>query len=396
MMEATNQLNLSDISTEHGSLKQRCLIIGSEERLNIIISNKLHDKFHYNIVCKEDLDSGLDFLTSESTDLVIVDLDDISDEGALRLNKVLGHFQLPGLFISSDSTRLGDLRQNLDVDFISLLPKAILSNMFNDTLKILLKKTNPATKMSKRFMEVGTLEKPLSLYILAAGLFLEPLIKILYMKLQTGFDWEILMRTVFSIEGVINNIEFWALFPLAGYALVSIKSWSFFFFIGLQIYSVYNYITYEKFTWPYGTETPHISSGLLLFFNMALVLYFIVPANRRPYWNKTRRLWRNTSRYATSLQTKFKSNGKTICTTITNISETGAYFITTHRLPVGHKMELSLPIEGEEKKIEAIIRRIQETPNESYFGYGVEFSGITKKDKKLLKSFVKELCHRIQ
>ena len=103
---------------------------------------------------------------------------------------MLGHFQLPGLFLSSDSTRLGDLRQNLDVDFISLLPKAILANMFNDTLKILLKKTNPATKMSKRFMEVGTLEKPTSLYILAAGLFLEPLIKILYMKIQTGLKQE--------------------------------------------------------------------------------------------------------------------------------------------------------------------------------------------------------------
>lgn len=396
-MQATKQIGLTEaLQSSETTFKQKCLIIGKEDSLNIQISNRLNDKFHYQIVIQEDIDAGLDYLTSHSIDLLIIDLDNMTNDGVLRLNKVLGHFQLPGLFLSEDSHRLGALRDEVDNDFISLLPKSLFPSMFNDTLKILLKKTNPATKMSKRFMEVGTLEKPTSLYLLAAGLFLEPLIKILYMKVQTGFDWGILMRTVFSIEGIINNFEFWALFPLAGYALISIRSWSFFFFIGLQVYSVYNYLTYEKYTWPYVSETPHISTGLLLFFNLALVLYFIVPTNRRPYWNKTRRLWRNTSRFATSLQTKFKSNGKVISTTITNISETGAYFITTHKLPVGHTMELSLPIDGEEKEFEAIIRRIQETPNESYFGYGVEFSGISKKDKKRLKVFVNGLCHRIQ
>jgi hypothetical protein len=219
---------------------------------------------------------------------------------------------------------------------------------------------------------------------------------VFYLKLQTGFDWEILSRTIFGIEGIVSNFEFWALFPLAGYALLSVRSWSFFFFISLQAYSLFAFFTYEKFTWPYVAETPHISSTLLLIFNSALVFYFMAPANRRPFWNKTRNLWRNTSRYATSLRTQYKLGSNKITTTVTNISETGAYFTTTKSLPIGHKMQIDIPINGEVKSIDAIVRRSQDTAHEKYFGYGIEFDYKTKADKVELKEFIHSLNHRIQ
>lgn len=378
------------------SSKKVSLIIGKEEFVKINISNKLNNKFDYNVLTKESIEDGIEFLTSNVVHLLIIDIDDIEYESLGRLYKIINHLQMPSLITSSDPSILNNLRVDMDNAFISFLPKGILNTMFTDTLQLLIKKTNPAAQVSKRFMQVGTLDKPMSLYFLSIALILEPIIKILYLKLQTGFEWEILARTIFSIQGFMGNFEFWALFPLAGYALLSVRSWSFFFFIGLQFYSLFAYFTYEKFTWPYVAETPHVSTSLLLAFNFSLVMYFLVPANRRPYWNKTRRLWRNTSRYATSLQTQFKTNGNTISTTITNISETGAYFTSTKNFPVGHKMSLELPINGKVKSLEAIVRRTQDTAHENYFGYGIEFNYKNKNEKIELKNYINSLNHRIQ
>jgi|LUMW01.1.fsa_nt_gb hypothetical protein len=378
------------------SSKKNSLIIGQEEFVKINVSNRLNDKFEFNVLTKDSIEEGIDLLTQENFQLVVVDIDGLDFEGVNRLYKIINHIQTPCMLIGSDVTFLNRLRVDLDNSFISFLPKAILNTMFNDTVNLLLKKTNSAAKVSKRFMDVSAFEKPLSLYFLAAALILEPLIKVFYLKVQTGFEWDILARTIFSIEGFLGNFEFWALFPLAGYALISVRSWSFFFFIGLQLYSLYAYFSYEKFTWPYVAETPHVSSTLLLFFNVALVLYFLVPANRRPYWNKTRRLWRNTSRYGTNLKGQFKHNNKMVTTTITNISETGAYFTTTKNLPVGHRMMLEVPLGDDVKNLEAIVRRTQNTAHENYYGYGIEFKYKNKQDKIELKEYINSLNHRIQ
>jgi hypothetical protein len=395
-MSATDANYNLEIDSVLDSSKKVSLIIGKEEFVKINISNKLNNKFEYNVLTKETIEEGIELLTSSIVHLLIIDIDEVEYDCLGRLYKIINHLQMPCLITSSDPSILNHLRVDMDNTFISFLPKGILNTMFNDTLQLLIKKTNPATKVSKRFMQVSTLDKPVTLYALSFALILEPLIKILYLKVQTGFEWEILARTILSIQGPMANFEFWALFPLAGYALLSVRSWSFFFFIGLQFYSLFAYFTYEKFTWPYVAETPHVSTSLLLVFNFGLVLYFLVPTNRRPYWNKTRRLWRNTSRYATSLQTQFRANGNTISTTITNISHTGAYFTSTKNFPVGHKLSFELPINGKVKHLDAVIRRIQDTAHENYFGYGIEFTYKSKQEKQELKHYINSLNHRIQ
>ena len=204
------------------------------------------------------------------------------------------------------------------------------------------------------------------------------------------------MRTIFSIEGVVKNFEFWGIFPLAGYALISVKSWSFFFFIALQTYGLYAFAAYEEFTWPYVAESPHISSSFLLITNLSIVAYFIVPANLRPYWNESRKIWRNTTRFATNIQAFFKHQDQNINTTITNISETGAYFTSNKELEIGNKLLLDLPINGEVKTLEATIRRTQNTAHDKYFGYGVEFHYKNSQDKRDLKEYIETLNQRIQ
>ena len=387
-----------EIEESTPELHHQCLIIGKEELINKNLSHKLHHSkvANYNIHISHDLNEGLDFLTSNEIEFFIIDLDHIELEEVYRIQKIVNHFQLPTMIIGSDPAVLNHIKSQLDTSFMSFLAKGILNRMFHESHEVLMHKNSAASKITKRFKAVGQHSKPKFLIGLATLLFLEPLIKIIYLKFQTGFDWNTLMRTIFSIEGFGNNFEFWVLFPLAGYALLSIKAWSFFFFIGLQIYSLFTYFTYEKFTWPYVSETPHVSSSLLLGINLLLVGYFMVPAYRRPYWNISKKLWRNTSRFATQLKTKFRANGQDIATTITNISASGAYFTTDKQLPVGQVLELEMALFDRPEKIEAVIRRKQHLNEDTYYGYGVEFRYHSKEQQENMTFYVNSLVHKIQ
>lgn len=389
----TNEIDESIPDIHH-----QCLIIGKEELINKNLGHKLHHSkiANYNIHISHDLKEGLDFLTTNEIEFLVLDIDHVELEEIYRVQNIVNHFQLPTMVIGSDPAVLNHIKSQVDTSFMGFLAKGILNRMFHETHEVLMHKNSTASKISKRLKSVGQHSKPKFLVFLASLLFLEPVIKIIYLKIQTGFEWETLIRTILSIEGFGNNFEFWVLFPLAGYALLSIKAWSFFFFMGLQVYTLLSYFTYEKFTWPYVSETPHLSSSLLLSINMLLVGYFMVPAYRRPYWNISQKLWRNTSRFATKLKTKFKANGNDISTTITNISASGAYFTTNMQLPVGQVLELEIPLFDRMEKIEAVIRRKQDLHDDQYYGYGVEFKYHSKEQQQNMKFYVNSLVHRIQ
>lgn len=382
--------------TEQDLTRSQTLIIGKDEMLKINISNKLTTLLKNSITTKDKLEDAIEFLTHQNTFMVVFDIDDIEPQYIERVYKLINHLQIPCLITSSDSNFLNKLRLELDNTYISFLPKSILNSMFNETIKLLLQKNAPTKNLTRRIFKTSSLPKTKTVYLLAAFLFCEPIIKVLYLKFLTGFEWEILYRTIFSIDGVFKNFEFWGLFPLAGYALLSVRSWSFLFFIGLQVYNIYAFSVYEKFTWPYVAESPHISSSFLLITNLVIITYFLVPAHLRPYWNETRKIWRNTTRFATNIQALFRHHNKSINTTITNISETGAYFTATQPLEIGHKMQLEIPVNGQMKSIDAVVRRTQPTAHQKYTGYGVEFNYKNSQEKKDLKSYIETLTHRIQ
>lgn len=364
------------------------------------IVERIEMTFSHQVYIKHDFEKLLHSLTSmqneDSVEFVVLDLDSISRSQFKRLYQLLNIKQIPCVITSNDHSQLHELTHELDDTFVSFIPKTIIKTMFNETLMLLLEKCTPQKKLSKRIKDFSLTRKPRSLYFLAFILCLEPLVKIFYLKATTGFGWDTLFRTLFSIEGVWPNFEFWFLFPLAGYALWSIKSWSFPFFICLQMYSVYSFATYEQFTWPYVAETPHLSSGILLFFNMLIIIYFMTPENRRPFWNKTQRIWRDSSRYATNIKSEIKDSSLSYETTITNLSKTGAYFTSRQDYKIGDKMLIQFQVSGKEMSVEAKIRRMQPTAHEEYNGYGVEFTSVPKEEKEYIKDYVSGLVHRLQ
>ena len=325
-----NVLDTTDFEVTQTALgKDKALIIGEEEFIKINVSNKLsseHSKFDYNVTTKDSLTEGIQEITEHSFSLIVLDIDNLEGLHLNRFYKIIMSLQIPTMLIGSDPTILNKLRSEFDNKLLTFLPKSILNSMFGESLNLLLNKTNKAERFNNRVKNIGAQKKPFTFYLLATLLFCEPLIKLCYLKLNTGFAWETVLRTAFSIEGIFHNFEFWGIFPLAGLALVTIRPWSLFVFTATQIYALFTVITYEKFTWPYIAETPHISTSLLIGLNAAILMYLLIPENRKPYWFKTSSLWRNTARFAINLKTNFRYNDIVQETTITNISESGAYF----------------------------------------------------------------------
>jgi hypothetical protein len=375
---------------------KKAIIIGKEEFIKINILNKLNNTFDYNVMTKETTDEGLDYITQEKPGLVIIDLDNFNHDAVERVFTIIKFQQTACLFMSSDSSVLNKIKSENDFAFMSFLPKSIVNSMFNETVSLLIKKSTTTKKLENRIHKASVSSKPVSFYLLALLLFTEPLIKALYLKFSTGFTWEVLARTIFSIEGALANFEFWALFPIAGIALISVRSWSFLVFIGVQLYSLYSHLFYEEFSWPYVAETPHVSSLLLLILNASIICYFMTPKNFQTYWSKTSSIWRNTSRFATKIPTNFADNDTELNTIITNISESGAYFTSPQNLPIGRSIALQFNIDGKIRSINAIIRRAQNTAHDEFFGYGVEFKFNNSEEKDHIRRYVETLGTRIQ
>ncbi len=130
--------------------------------------------------------------------------------------------------------------------------------------------------------------------------------------------------------------------------------------------------------------------------NFTLILYFLVPENRRPYWNKAQMLWRDTSRFQTDLPVHFEHEKETVYSTITNISCSGAYFQAANKMKLGDQLDLLFMLNGKERRIPAQIKRAHHFESNSLYGYGLVFTQLTSGDKNLLKDYISELTIRTQ
>jgi len=372
------------------------ILVSCSETQNIEISNKLNQNFKTSARTYHELKEGLDYLMSHSCDLLVINIDHIDKESTQRIEELINFKQIPTIILSNNPNADEEFGISKNNKFVQFVITTSMKKHFINSVEHLIANTGTGAKFQHRISKVSTSTKPRSFYFLASILFLEPIFKILYMKFSTGFDFEIVFRTILSISGFVTNFEFWFMFPLAGIALVTEKSWSFLVFIGVQAYCLFAHFYYVEFTWPYVSDSPHVSSSFLMIINTAIILYFMVPEHRRPFWNKSQKLWRNTSRYTTELPTYFTSGGEKLYTSITNISKTGAYFTSNENIPVGEKTQLQFILNGKVHEVNATIKRTHTTEQKSEYGYGVEFDSLTPPVKEVITEFVEGLNTKIQ
>lgn len=328
-----------------------------------------------------DLYQGLVYLTENDVKSVVINVSDelLKEMDILAILNLIKSKKVPGLIISDKE----EFKVFKRFDYISVISTdASHQYIYNRHIEVLDYKSllNQLSLISKQ-------KRTIPFYLLGTLLLMEPIIKILYFKYNTGFGFDIVLSTVLSLDDPLKIFEFWFLFPIAGFALFRQSAYSLFVFCGVYFYSMYIYFTYEKFSWPYVQETPHLSANLLLLFNSVLLIYFLMPENLKPFSNKTKLAFRKSQRMSTMFDSILKYDKENFAATIVNISSSGVMISLDKELEENRYMELII---GSSAIKCMFVREINSEKDKTY-NYGLKFVFRDRDEKRYLKDYISSL-----
>lgn len=182
--------------------------------------------------------------------------------------------------------------------------------------------------------------KPMIFSILSLLCLVEPLIKVLYFKATTGFDFMVIIANVMSRNTFREVMDFWLVFPIAGLLILKLRRLTYFSFMGVLLYIVHNIVTYEKYTWPYNSEEPFIYNKIVAVIAMAVFTYFLSPKARQPFFDRRVRWWEPKSRYSVNMNCKIDNGHLCFPASIMNLSQSGAFISFSPYLKVGDKVQI--------------------------------------------------------
>lgn len=330
-----------------------------------------------------DVFKGLSLMEKKRFSIVVFNLADalLEDQDIERIVVLLERDETPALVISSNK-KIKDCDSR---PYIEVIPPALVDELFASSLD----KLNKLRSLDKQLMNISKQKRSLPFYLLGALLFLEPVVKLCYLRIMTEFPFLKVVDIAASIESPLKVFEFWFLFPLAGLALVRTAWWSLFVFAGVHLYSVVAHFSYEEFSWPYVQESPHISSYLLLIFNTAIGLYFVIPENRRPFTRKTKEMFRSSERFDIELPVRVLADSKYFEGVMSDISDTGA-LIRCRETFSGNRIEVQLEVDGEPRGFDAQVVREVEMSN-GMKGVGVRFDFDSRSKKRQARKLVEKV-----
>jgi hypothetical protein len=221
-------------------------------------------------------------------------------------------------------------------------------------------------------------KKPLLFIALALAHFLEPIIKLIYFKMTTSFSFATIINNISQIQSTREVFDFWLLFPLGGFALITVKKWSYPIFVGVQAYSIFSHLTYEQYTWPYVSEFPFISSLAILTMNALIIFYFALPDVRKPFFDKSIRWWETRKRYSMRIPMNFAAvgNKRSYNCDILNISQSGVFLGSHHDLEVGTDIKMNILYKDYAITVIGQIKSHHNFENEQGFGVKFRFENI--------------------
>jgi hypothetical protein len=196
--------------------------------------------------------------------------------------------------------------------------------------------------------------KPYIFTLLSIFCLVEPIIKVLYFKAATDFDFMVIIANVMARNTFREVMDFWLVFPIAGVLILKLRRFTYFAFMGVLLYIIHNIVTYEKYTWPYNSEEPFIYNKIVALMAMCVFVYFLSPRARQPFFDRRVRWWEPKTRYTVNMNCKLDDGHLCFPSTIMNLSKTGAFITYSPYLRVGDKVQMefnflsnviSLPVE---------------------------------------------------
>lgn len=231
--------------------------------------------------------------------------------------------------------------------------------------------------------------KPLIFTVLSVLCFIEPLIKVLYFKAATEFDFVVIFANLKTRNTFMEVVDFWLVFPIAGMLIMRLRKWTYFTFMGVLAYINYNIFTYEKYTWPYNSETPFLYNYVVALLSVAVFAYFLSPKVREPFFDRRVRWWEPKTRYNVAFSCKVQGPHLTFPSTILNLSHSGAFIDDSKYLKVGDKLQLEFNFLGQTISIPAEVMNKHTIQNHE--GFGLKFNFRSYKQSIVMNKVIKVL-----
>ena len=232
------------------------------------------------------------------------------------------------------------------------------------------------------------LTRPLILKLFALMLLIDTLLRISFISIESGFPFWAVFAKTFSLSPK-DFFNYWFLFPISGFLLLSVKVYSYILFISIQLYSLYFHINYEPFSWPYLSQNPSITAYLILSINMLMVIYLLLPRSREIFFDRNLRWWERGSRYTINEPCFIKSpdTEEEIHGTVVDLAFGGALLQLETQLTEGSIIKLDFEILNKNIQLDTKVVRIINRNNQEYYGTQFEFHNLWEKFKLKLLMF---------
>lgn len=233
--------------------------------------------------------------------------------------------------------------------------------------------------------------KPWPLLILAFFHFIEPISKIIFYSVYFQVSPIDAAVIEYQAGSAMNVFEYFFLFPIAGFALFSVKKWSFPVFIIVEIWVF-------AINLPYLNELYQLNQLWLLGFfilfgvlNVFVVGYLLLPAVRIAYMEPRIRWWEAKPRYSVNIKSILDDQTKA---EVKNISKSGVFMATHENLAIDSEVDVEFTfaaplISAKEFHIKLKVLVLHKFFVDNIEGYGAKYIGLTAGNKFLINALIK-------
>jgi hypothetical protein len=90
--------------------------------------------------------------------------------------------------------------------------------------------------------------------------------------------------------------------------LWKLRKVTYFAFMSLLIFILYNIMTYEKYIWPYNSDSPFMCHYVVVAMSVMVFITFLFPKIREPFFDRRVRWWEPKTRYPVSVICHLKND----------------------------------------------------------------------------------------
>jgi hypothetical protein len=228
--------------------------------------------------------------------------------------------------------------------------------------------------------------KPLIFSIISLLCIIEPLIKVLYFKASTHFDLMLILNNLMARNSFREVFDFWLVYPVAGVLLIKLRKWTYFGFMGILIYIVYEILTYEQYTWPYNSDSPLLYHYGVVVLSIVVFMIFLFPSIREPFFERRVRWWERKTRYEVGINCSLKNDTIIFPSQIFDISMTGAFLKESSYFKIGDHLDMEFTFM--DKAISLPIVVVHRHSIGGKHGFGVKFAFKSFKQNVLLAKII--------